>query len=566
MNLGDILQSVLDSMEQGVLVLDDQWRVITWSQRYIDILGMPEKSLYVGQTLEDLVRVNVERGDVPNDGTNIEAEIRRYMTQLGADLAQDVPRRYVRQRPNDQFLEVVRRNLPDDGVVFTIADVSERERAFREIERLAWTDPVTGLLNRNSLMKELGKRTGEDARQFALLLVDLDRFKAVNDTYGHSAGDAVLLKTAARIAAALDPDDLAFRQGGDEFVIILDGDRPVDDIDAFAADLVTAVQAPVDYDGRSLSVGASIGAAICPDHDETLEGLLRKADIALYVAKNAGRSQHKTYETVLDEKTRRDRRVEDDLRPALENDQLELHFQPVVKAKTGKIVGAEALIRWRHPESGLLLPQDFIPVLERSDLVLDAGISVLWKGWLQLEKWSRDFADQAVTISVNVSARQLFDHRFLELLEDLAMRNKALAHRLELEITESLSIHDIDAVVDLIARIDELGFPIVLDDFGMGFSSISYLATLPIQKLKIDRSFLPNADLTTNARMVLTSIINLGHGLGLKITAVGVEHQAQAEFLQERGCNYLQGYLFGSPMEPDVFETLLGPGQISQAR
>lgn len=467
----------------------------------------------------------------------------------------------------------VDRALEDLDSLITAVSASRTaaETARAEAERLAWTDTLTGLGNRHSLLSNLrAALDSADGERVFLLLIDLDRFKQVNDTYGHEAGDAVLTTIAHRIQGLIGGRGRGFRLGGDEFAVIVDA-RQSTSLSAvcdLAAELIEAIQGPVLHANRSLFVGASIGIGVSPDNAENGVELLRITDIALYEAKNAGRRQYRLYEEAVDRRAQLERRLEDDLRLAVERDELVMHFQPLVAGAANQVVGAEALLRWRTPQNGLLQPDQFIKILERSDMVFEIGEWVLLQGWRRIERWAEMFPDQALGVSVNVSARQFFDEKFIELLQDLALSNPDLVPRLELEITEGMMIQNMERAVGLMNRIGEMGFPIAIDDFGTGYSSIYYLAKLPVSKLKIDKSFLWGDENDKTSQSIVLSIITLGHTLGLKVTAEGVETASQEAFLRANGCDILQGFRFGKPLTDDDFETMVAgaaPGSITRS-
>ena len=427
---------------------------------------------------------------------------------------------------------------------------AELGKARAAAELLAWTDTLTGLRNRHALLSDLPRLLSEARDEpLVLMLLDLDRFKQVNDTYGHEAGDAVLVAVAERVREVLDGVGTCYRLGGDEFAVILNIGVSQDRATSVAAALIPAIQEPVQYQGRGLFVGSSIGIAFNAQIAGDANELLRFADVALYEAKDSGRGQFRLYRPEVDRRIRTERELENDLRTALANDEFRLFLQPLVDARDRSILGAECLLRWQHPRLGLLQPADFIEIVERGDMVFGVGDWVLRNGWRMLAELDQLFPDRKLHVSLNVSVRQFFDADFLETLRDLPFGRVALQDRLELEITESTMIHNMDQAVSLMCRVGEMGYRLCIDDFGTGFSSIAQLAQLPVHSLKIDGSFLKGLDRTGASTTVVRSIINLGLNLGLKVTAEGVETQQQASFLSENGCNRLQGYLYGRPME-----------------
>lgn len=432
---------------------------------------------------------------------------------------------------------------------------AELNRARAEAERLAWTDTLTGLRNRHALISDLSEhleRAG--ANVMVLMLLDLDRFKQVNDTYGHEAGDAVLVAVAERMTCILADRGTGYRLGGDEFAVILNPGLPLDAAEAIAARLIPAIEESVDYDGRGLFVGTSIGLATNLQNVGDGAELLRLADVALYEAKNAGRGQACLYRAEVDQRIRAERELETDLRHALERDEFRLFWQPIVDGARHEMIAAEGLLRWQHPRLGFLQPAQFIHILERGDAVFSVGEWVLRQGWALLSDLHDHDPDRKLQLSLNVSVRQFFDTGFITILEDMAQEAPDLPGRLQLEITESMMIQNMQQAVALLDRVNALGFRLCIDDFGTGFSSIAQLAQLPVQALKIDGGFLTDLDRERDAATLVRSIINLGQNLGLEVTAEGVETSDQAQFLRDNGCDRLQGYAFGRPM---AWEALL---------
>ncbi|MEM8775300.1 MAG: EAL domain-containing protein [Pseudomonadota bacterium] len=553
-----IIEATFESIEQGVLVIDADLVIITFSKQYLRILELPEATLKKGDRLEDAFRRICAHGefDVLEDET-LEDAAKRRMECLGAVRGAMKPSRYIRERKNNRFIEAVSRTLTDGGMVITVTDVTEQERSKAEIERLAWTDKLTGLRNRNkfrSSVIEATENTDQSKEKLAVVLIDLDRFKLVNDTYGHESGDAVLVEVASRIKALLPSEDLVFRLGGDEFAACLSFDGAVDELEKLSRDLIASITQIITFKDRELVVGASIGIAYFPDHDQLPEELLRKADIALYEAKEAGRGQFRIYDSIVDQKAQEARRIENDLKFAVARDELELFFQPIVRSEDRRIVGAEALVRWHHPQEGMLMPGQFIGILERSSSVFKFGTWIIREGWRCLEKWNDILGATDLSISVNVSSRQFFDVGFVELLQEVSFKRPDLIGRFELELTEEIMIGNMSDAVSIMQRVGDLGFPITIDDFGTGYSSISYLDRLPVGKVKIDKSFLDSMRKHGNSQTIIRSIINLGHSLDIEVTAEGVETQDQADFLRENACEYLQGYLFGAPKTGRDFE------------
>ncbi|MEM8728435.1 MAG: EAL domain-containing protein [Pseudomonadota bacterium] len=554
-----ILEATFDSIDQGVLVLDNNLHAVVWSSRFVEIAAYNTNVLKRGMPISDWIGHLHDLGDF-GDALSRDEAIVQTLDKLGILNAERRPSSYIRARGTGQHVEVISRLLADGGVVITTSDVTRQQEARLEIERLAMTDPLTGLSNRNRLRGTIQaglKDIRAGGRQLAYILIDLDKFKLVNDVFGHDAGDHVLVEVARRLRSHTGPEARLFRLGGDEFAIAMPMDDDLDELDTLAQTIISDLTQPIRFEERTLEIGASIGIAVAP-RDATKEAtLLRKADVALYQAKNGGRGLHHFYDGQLDDQERRARQINTDLRSAVPGGQFELFFQPRIEAASMRICGAEALLRWNHPVEGLLPPSEFIPAMERSDTVFEVGEWVIREGWRHLVDWVPRFDMPDFQLSVNVAARQFFEPSLLELLNDLRFSDFHLARNLELELTEEVMIDNMNVAVSVMNKIEELGYTIAIDDFGTGYSSISYLHHMPVRILKIDKSFLePIISRDTTAAIVKT-IINLGRSLGITVTAEGVETAEHVEFLKQHGCTYLQGYYFSKPVPADAFEDML---------
>jgi diguanylate cyclase (GGDEF)-like protein len=429
------------------------------------------------------------------------------------------------------------------GVALASAD---RER--RLVER-ATSDSLTGLANRAGLLEHLAARlTGDQLRPCSLLFIDLDRFKEINDTFGHQAGDEVLRAVAARLRAAAPGDALVSRPSGDEFVVVVDGERA--DADLVAQAIVAQVAAPIALDARVVTVGASIGIARHPDHAGTAADLLRRADVAMYRVKARGGNGANWFEETGDPHVTNDAAMRADLRGALARGEFELHYQPRVGSDSGRMRSAEGLLRWRHRTLGLVAPNRFIHLLEDGGLIDDVGVWAIGSACRQLVVWrAQGIALDAV--AVNVSTRQLHAPAFADRVIDILRRCQLPASSLELEITESVFMGEASAAIAQLQALHDAGVRLALDDFGTGYSSLSYLHKLPISTLKVDRSFVADLDVRDSALALTRSIVALARALQLHVVAEGVETERQAELLRGLGCDELQGYLYSRPLPAD---------------
>jgi len=429
--------------------------------------------------------------------------------------------------------------------------ISTRKR----LSRMANYDAVTGLPNRNLLRQRLseslvGVRRGDG--RLALLSIDLDRFKQVNDTLGHQVGDLLLMEAAERICRITRAHDACARFGGDEFAVLLRNIVDASEAGLVAGRLVAALSAPYEFDGQRVLAGASVGIALAPQHGETAEDLLRNADLALYQAKAAGKGAYRFFETELNENRQARRLMEIDLREAVDHNQIEVYFQPVIDVASREIVGCEALARWRRPGHGFVSPTEFIPLAEETGLILPLGEAVLHKACQAAARWPAE-----LRVSVNLSARQFQGVDLTALVAD-ALRGAGLpANRLELEITESVLVGDKPRVLEVLTALRALGVHIALDDFGTGYSSLSYLSSFPFDRIKIDRSFVTGVDSRPEAAAIVRAVTGLAGTLGMSTTAEGVESQRDLQWLRGQGCDLAQGFLVSKPVPPEDFQKLL---------
>jgi diguanylate cyclase (GGDEF)-like protein len=432
-----------------------------------------------------------------------------------------------------------------------------RSRAFRRASYQASHDALTGLPNRVQLHQCIAAATdpAHGSAGAALLLIDLDRFKEVNDTLGHHYGDQLLVQVSERLRGALRRSETVARLGGDEFAVLLPGVTDEQDVAAVAARLRDAMDTPFVLDGLSLSAGGSIGAALSPAHGSTAEELLQRADIAMYTAK-AKRIGYTMFDSSQASTDPRKLTLAGDLRRGIEQDQLLLHYQPKVDAQTGAVLGAEALVRWQHPEHGLIPPDEFIPLAEHTGLITPLTRFVLDAALRQCRAWLA--AGHELTVAVNVSTHRLLDLSFPDEVAGLLARWEVPARLLTVEITESAIMADPDRAMLVVERLHALGVHLSIDDFGTGYSSMAYLKTLPVQELKIDRSFVSSMTTSERDAVIVRSTVELGRNLGLRVIAEGVEDLSTWHELDAVGCDALQGYYISRPVPSDRFDEWLG--------
>jgi diguanylate cyclase (GGDEF)-like protein/PAS domain S-box-containing protein len=449
-----------------------------------------------------------------------------------------------------------------DTKVLAVRDISERKEAEERIRHMAHHDALTGLPNRRMFVDRLHQvlaRSKRDGTTVAVLCLDLDRFKHVNDLGGHAAGDELLRQVALRLNDSIRTEDTAARLGGDEFAVIQVGVAHPDGPGIMAERLVKAISKPFDLGaGQQTMIGTSVGIALYPGDGEEGEDLVRAADTALYRAKEAGRGTFRFFEAQMDVRLQERRLLERDLRQALAANQLKVHYQPLADCGGGEIVGFEALVRWTHAERGSISPAQFIPLAEECGLIMPLGAWVLRRACSDAATWPDD-----KLVAVNLSPAQF---RHADLAKEIlaVLRETGLpARRLELEVTESLLIDDPDRVLSTLMILKDAGVRISLDDFGTGYSSLSYLQRFPFDKIKIDRSFVSQMEKNADSMSIIRAVIALGKSLRIKITAEGVETAAQLGLLQAENCDLVQGYLLGKPMAKEDLGNLLAAASVS---
>lgn len=429
----------------------------------------------------------------------------------------------------------------------------------KALARMAFHDQLTGLANRRSLentVKKTIQLSKENNRSFALLFLDLDRFKAINDTFGHCSGDILLKEVAKRLKECLDSNSFLSRQGGDEFAIIVNNIKDTEKLKEICEEILNSLSKPITFNNHSVYITCSIGITIYPTHGHTLETLMKHADSAMYRSKSSDKNTYQFYNCAMDKLISKKLIIEQELRNAITNNEFTLYYQPQYDILTNKIIGAEALIRWVHPAHGLIPPSDFIPIAEETGLIDDVGKWVMNSACSQVKKW-QDHGFKSFKIGVNVSPHQFKQEDFVSEVYKILHKTGLPYKYLDLEITETVGIED---TLDAIAKLNSLrksGIKISIDDFGTGYSSLSYLTKFPIDTLKIDKSFIQNMNNDPNSKTIVSSIIAVGKNLNLDVIAEGVETKEQLEFLKSQDCIQIQGYLFSKPVPADEFEKLL---------
>lgn len=521
---GERFDAALSNMVQGLCLFDAQGNLVVHNQCFARMFGIPAPG--AGAATLGWER---ETDDMftPPDPTGCNGEDRR-----------------VYELSDGRVIQVSRQATPDKGWVATYEDVTERRRSQERLSHMARHDALTGLPNRVLFREHMDSvlprvRRGSSA---AVLYLDLDGFKGVNDTLGHPAGDELLRMVARRLGDNTRETDLVARLGGDEFAIIqVDAEQPTE-AGSLADRLVDVLRTPFDIQGQMVEIGTSIGIVVADAKASTPDELLRNADIALYRAKAEGRGTWRFFEAGMDVEIQQQRALEADLRRALAEEQFEVHYQPLIEAHNQALAGFEALVRWRHPARGMVSPAEFIPLAEEMGLIRAIGAWVLIRACTDAAGWP-----EHVKVAVNLSPVQFAGGHLVQEVEQALAASGLGASRLELEITESVLLQDNDATLGLLHRLRDLGVRISMDDFGTGYSSLSYLRRFPFDKIKIDQSFVRNLAREKGGIEIVRAVVGLGKALGMDVLAEGVETVEQLGILQVEGCNQLQGYLFSKP-------------------
>ena len=541
----NLFDDALNNMSHGLCMFDDQGKLLVWNQKLLAILHNDGNALAKGMALDDVLS---SIGGNPKSGTAPLTDAIRQSVR-----SKRAPRSLVRLT-DERAIAVSRQTMQNGNVVIVFEDVTEQAKAQDRIQQLAWTDELTGLMNRASF-KELIKKSlalpGAEAR-LALHLIDLDNFKAVNDTLGHPVGDDLLIEVSKRITLVTSQNGHVARLGGDEFVIIQPLNDHSVDVETLAAAIIAALGGPFDINGQIINIGASIGIALSPEHGKSGDILLKRADMALYKAKAQGRHSARMFEADLDVQAQQRRAMELDIRTAIAEKQFSLAFQPIVAVDSGEIVSLETLIRWRHPERGFVSPAEFIPVAEEIGLVIPIGRWVLEEACKAASLW-----ESTASVAVNFSAVQFQDKTFPQFLAKTLEATGLPSSRLELEITETALLDESAETLDMLVHFRSLGVGISLDDFGTGYSSLSQLRTFPFTKIKIDGSFVRDLGRDPSSVAVIRAVSNIGKILGMSVVAECVESEDQLQFLVSAGCSHVQGYLLGRPEPTSVVSQLL---------
>ena len=553
---GNRFRSLFERATDGIAIVSADGRILTVNEAFARMHGY---------AIQEMLSMNMSDLDGSESFLGL-SERMQGQRPIGKSMIAEVEHRHKDGRV--LTLEVSSSLIELEGrsdIQAFYRDVTERKKLERQVAELAYRDSVTKLPNRHLLMDRLAQALAAATRsnQFsALLYIDLDNFKSINDTLGHPAGDQLLRIAAKRLTESVRQIDTVARLGGDEFVVMIEDmgaslEIAVAETNKVASKILAVFQQDFEIDGQVCHTTASIGLTLLSGTGgDTTESILKQADLAMYAAKDAGRNTIRFYDAGMQALVQENVTLEGDLRTALVTGQLLLYYQPQVDA-SGQLISTEALLRWHHPNRGLLLPGGFIPYAERMGLILPIGDWVMETACAQLALWASDPILQRLTLAVNVSAHQFHQAGFVEKTLSTIARHGTSPDRLELEITESVLIQDVQNTITKIGVLREKGIRFALDDFGTGYSSLSYLRRLPLDQLKIDQSFVEAVPEDANACVVARTIILLGNSLGFRVIAEGVETPEQHSFLAANDCRFYQGYLFGRPMSSDEFKTFV---------
>ena len=538
----------------GLAQTDIEGRITKINTKLCDILGYEEDEL-LGMRFPQLTHPE-DRADAHVMTTRVlDGELESYSKE----------RRYEHKDGRviwtNATVSCLREGMVRNGLIVVLEDISDRKHMEDELVRMAGHDALTGLPNRVLLQDRLGKalaRARRQEQQVAVMYLDLDRFKHVNDSQGHAAGDALLAEAGQRLLAAVRETDTVARLGGDEFVVVLEGIDDTRAVTARAQGILRSLAAPIIYKDRELYTGASIGIALYPKDGTDTDSLIKHADSAMYQAKEAGRNNVQFYTPELNAEHVRRLQIADGLRHAIGNNELQLHYQPKIRTGCGQMTGAEALLRWTREDGTRVPPDEFIPIAEDCGMILPIGEWVLREACRQVALWQeRGLPIQRV--SVNLSARQFKNQDIVSVIQRVLSETGCPARSLELEITESVLMERPEKVTAVLRELHDMGIRLSIDDFGTGYSSLSYLRNFPIHELKIDRSFIEDITHDESHAAIVKAIISLAHSMKLKVLAEGVETQDQLNFLRTEKCDHLQGYFFSRPVPASQIEEMLAP-------
>jgi diguanylate cyclase (GGDEF)-like protein/PAS domain S-box-containing protein len=549
------LRLTLEHMNHGLTMFDANHRLVVWNDQFAGMFELAPEDILTGMHALEIIEMQQRNGSHAQSPADT-------LAAAHASFQRGEVVKSTHHRPSGRTISSQSNPIPGGGWVSLHEDVSERVRAVERINHAALHDGLTGLANRVALKQEiqlqLERRATLDDPHFSVMLIDLDRFKYVNDTFGHAVGDAVLRCVSERMKASVRTDDIVSRLGGDEFAILYrPGEHHRESSIAIATRLLQVLSSPFEVDGRQVVLGASIGIALAPEHGKDVDELMRNADAALYKVKGHTRNAFRIFDEEIEREASARRDLEADLRIAVSNMEFDLAFQPLVELSTRKVNTVETLLRWRHPVRGAVSPAIFVPILESSGLINTVGDWVIAKACEEARRLPPD-----VRVAVNVSPVQMRNRSLLDVVVPALLRSNLSPGRLEIEVTESVLLEDDKDLLADLHRLRELGVTIALDDFGTGYSSLSYLRMFPFDKLKIDRSFVTDLGVREDCTAIVCSVIGLAKSLNVTSVAEGIETEDQALLLRAAGCDLGQGYLFSRPVPMDDIVSRIAEGTL----
>jgi diguanylate cyclase (GGDEF)-like protein len=551
------LDVAFNNMSQGLCFFNGQRRLIVCNRRYIEMYGLSLEQVQPGISLEALVDLRYQAGTSPKMSRD------EYLKWRASTSVADNPSDTTVELNNGNFFRISHIPMPDGGWVATHEDVTASKRDEARISYMAHHDALTGLASRSYFTERIESartRLDREKHPFGILMLDLDRFKTINDSMGHAAGDTLLKEVARRLKNVTTEHDVVARLGGDEFAIItfgtsIDSDEPHHDgAIALARRILDVINEPFKIETKTVLVGVSIGVALAPDDGIETEALLKKADLALYESKATGRNVYRLFDPQMMEETDALHKLEADIRAGLSRSEFEVHYQPIIDARTKIIAGAEALVRWRHPQHGLVVPAKFIPLAESTGLIVPLGEFVLYRACCDAVTWPAE-----LKVAVNLSAIQFRKTNLFDVIMCALIESGLPPERLEVEVTESVLLENESDYAVLLHQLKNIGVSVVLDDFGTGYSSLSYLKQFPFDKIKIDRSFTADVVEHQGSMAIVSAIIGLARGLDMITTAEGIENDRQFEIMRAAGVTLAQGYLFGRACPIAEFNANLEP-------
>jgi diguanylate cyclase (GGDEF)-like protein/PAS domain S-box-containing protein len=538
--------AALNNMPHGLAMFDGEQRLVVSNRRYAAMYGLSHAQVAPGTSLRRIVEQRIANGVFSGQSAE------EYLHERTAPVAEATIQ--IQELNDGRSIVVSRQPMAGGGWVTTHEDITERRRAETQIAHMAMHDALTDLPNRVMLRDTLEQAIGRVKRGelVALHYIDLDHFKAVNDTLGHPVGDELLKAVADRLRGCVRETDTVARLGGDEFAVIETALVQANAAALLAQRLQDAVKAPYIIDGNQVIIDASIGIALSPADGVTVEALMKNADLAAYAAKADGRGRFRYFEAEMDRRIKERRSMELDLRNALSRAEFRLHYQPIVNVETGEITSFEALIRWQHPQRGLIAPAEFIPLAEELGLIVPIGEWVINRACTDAIAW-----DAHVKVAINLSPLQLINKGLVEVVMRALARSGLAASRLEFEITETVLMQNTAVTLATLHRLRALGIHFSMDDFGTGYSSLSYLRSFPFDKIKIDRSFVRDISAEKNSLAIIKGVTSLAASLNMITTIEGVETQEQLDHVRPLGCAEIQGYLFSPPKSFEEISQML---------